>query len=243
MKIIPVIDVLDGIAVHGIRGERKQYKPLKSLLCRSFNPTEIAYAFELLGFDSLYLADLDAIIKNTVNYDIYHQIIEKTSFNLMIDAGISNIKRAQKILENGTSNIIIGSETLNSLDFVEKCVNTFGKNKIIVSIDQKGGKVLGKSQTITSLDTVSFAKKLEDLGVSQIIILELDRVGTENGSNLTPIRNILEKTELKVMVGGGIRNLQELQELSSFGVSGALIATVLHNGKVAVEDLKSAGFL
>ena len=70
MKIIPVIDVLNGIAVHGIQGERKQYKPLKSLLCRSFKPTEIAYAFELLGFDSLYLADLDAILGKSTNLEI-----------------------------------------------------------------------------------------------------------------------------------------------------------------------------
>lgn len=243
MKIIPVIDILNGIAVHGIRGERKQYKPLKSSLFRSSKPTEIAYTFELLGFNSLYLADLDAIMKNTINYDIYQQIKEKTSLNLMIDAGISNIKKAQKVLETGTSKIIIGTETLNSLDFIEKCVNTFGENKIIVSIDQKEGKVLSKSQTITSLDAVSFAKKLEDFGVRQTIFLDLDRVGTENGSNITPIRNIIEKTELKVIVGGGIRNLQELQELSSIGVSATLVATILHNGKVTVEDLKSAGFL
>ena len=243
MKIIPVIDVLNGIAVHGIRGERQQYKPLKSLLCSSFKPTDIAYAFKLLGFDSLYLADLDAIIRNTVNYDMYQQITEKTSLNLMIDAGISNIKRTQKVLETGTSKIIIGSETLKSLDFVEKCVNTFGEDKILVSVDQKGGKLLGTTQTITSLDPVSFAKKLEGLGVRKIILLELDRVGSENGTNLTLIRNVLEKTELKLIVGGGIRNMQEIQELSSLGVSGALIATVLNNGKVAVEDLKSAGFL
>jgi phosphoribosylformimino-5-aminoimidazole carboxamide ribotide isomerase len=243
MKIIPVIDVLNGIAVHGIQGERKQYKPLKSLLCRSFKPTEIAYAFELLGFDSLYLADLDAIMKNTVNYNIYQQITEKTSLNLMIDAGISNIKKTKKVLETGTSKIIIGSETLNSLDFVEKCVNAFGENKIVVSVDQKGGKLLGSSQTITSLDAVSFAKKIEDLGIRQIILLELDRVGTEDGTNFNLIRNVLEKTELNVIVGGGIRNLQEIRELSSLGVSGALVATALHNRKVAVEDLKSAGFL
>ena len=243
MKIIPVIDVLNGIAVHGVRGERKQYKPLKSLLCSSYKPTEIAYTFELLGFDSLYLADLDAIMKNIVNYSIYQQITEKTSLNLMIDAGISNIKKTEKVLKTGTSRIIIGSETLKGLDFVEKCVNAFGENKIVVSVDQKGGKLLGKSQTITSLDAVSFAKKLEDLGIHQIILLELDRVGTENGTNLILIRNILEKTKLKVIVGGGIRNLQEIKELSSLGVSGALVATILHNGKVSVEDLKSEGFL
>jgi len=71
MKIIPVIDVLNGIAVHGVRGERKRYQPLKSLLCKSADPIEIASAFESLGFSSLYLADLDAILGKTANFNVY----------------------------------------------------------------------------------------------------------------------------------------------------------------------------
>jgi phosphoribosylformimino-5-aminoimidazole carboxamide ribotide isomerase len=243
MKIIPVIDVLNGIAVHGIRGERKHYQPLKSLLCNSSDPTEIASAFESLGFSSLYLADLDAIMNNSPNYDIYRQITEKTSLDLMVDAGTSDIKKAQKVLETGVSQVVVGSETLTSLDFVKTAVNTFGENKVVVSIDQKGGKLLSASESIASLDAVSFAKKLADLGVHHVILLELDRVGTEHGTNFGLMKTILETTGLEVLVGGGIQNLQELKELRAVGVSGSLVATVLHNGKVSVDNLMSAGFL
>ncbi len=57
------------------------------------------------------------------------------------------------------------------------------------------------------------------------------------------MRNILEKSGVEVLVGGGIRSLQELEELRKLGVSGALVATVLHNGKLEVDELKSANFL
>ena len=46
MKVIPVIDILNGIAVHGIRGERKKYQPIKSVLTKSAEPVEVAAAFE-----------------------------------------------------------------------------------------------------------------------------------------------------------------------------------------------------
>jgi phosphoribosylformimino-5-aminoimidazole carboxamide ribotide isomerase len=93
------------------------------------------------------------------------------------------------------------------------------------------------------LDAVSFAKKLEGLGVCQVILLELDRVGTEHGTNFSLMNTILETTNLDVIVGGGIQSIQEMEDLRDVGISGALVATVLHNGKVTVETLKSTGFL
>ncbi len=243
MKIIPVIDFLNGVAVHGIRGERKHYQPLKSTLCKSVDPVDIALAFESLGFSGLYLADLDAILGKSANFSIYRQIMSQTRLDLMVDAGTSDIANAEKVLDTGVTKIVVGSETLSSLDFVSQAVRAFGEDKVVVSIDRKEGKVLSASEAIASMDAVSFAQKLAGVGVRQIILLDLDRVGTEHGTNLILMRNILEKSGVEVLVGGGIRSLQELEELRKLGVSGALVATVLHNGKLAVDELKSANFL
>jgi len=243
MKVIPVIDVLNGVAVHGIRGERERYQPLKSTLCRSADPLDIALTFESLGFSSLYLADLDAILGKSANFNIYRQIMTQTRLDLMVDAGIADITKAKKVLATEVSKIVIGSETLNSLDFLGQAVKAFGEDKVVVSIDMKKGKVLSVLEAIASMDAVSFAQKLRKIGVNQIIFLDLDRVGTEHGINLALLRSVLEKTGVEVLVGGGIRSLQELEELRKLGVSGALVATILHNGKLEVDELKSAGFL
>jgi phosphoribosylformimino-5-aminoimidazole carboxamide ribotide isomerase len=243
LKIIPVIDVLNGIAVHGIRGERKKYQPLRSILCKSSDPLDLAVTFESLGFKSLYLADLDAILENATNFGLYKHIVAKTSLELMVDAGTADVGKAKKVLESGVTKIIIGTETLRSLDFLDQAVEAFGEDKIIVSIDLKEGKMLSLSDEVKSMDVAFFAQKLEDIGVSQIILLDLSRVGTEHGINFAVLENILEKTSLDVLVGGGIKGVKELKELRRVGVSGALIATVLHNGKLKVDELKSNAFL
>jgi phosphoribosylformimino-5-aminoimidazole carboxamide ribotide isomerase len=243
MKIIPVIDVLNGIAVHGIKGERKRYQPLKSILCSSSEPVELASVFESLGFNALYLADLDAILGKSANFNIYNQIIAKTSLDLMVDAGVSDIATAEEVLEAGVSKIVIGTETLDRLDFVSHAVNTFDNDRIVISIDQKGGKILSLSDSIISMDVLSITKKLVDLGVNQIILLDLDRVGTEYGANQELLRNILDVIKVDLLVGGGITSLQELKELKTLGIYGALVATVLHKGKLTIDELKSAGFL
>lgn len=243
MKIIPVIDVLNGVAIHGIRGERERYQPLKSALCRSADPLDIALTFESLGFSSLYLADLDAILGKSANFSVYRQIMTETRLDLMVDAGIADITRAEEVLATEVSKIVVGSETLESLDFLGQAVKAFGEDKVVVSIDLKEGKVLSVSEAIASMDAVSFAQELGKIGVDQVILLDLGRVGTEQGINLALLRSVLDKTGVEVLVGGGIRSLQELEELRKLGISGALIATILHNGKLQVDELKSANLL
>lgn len=243
MKIIPVIDILNGIVVHGKKGKRKQYMPLKSLLSRSVNPIEIARIFKKIGFNDLYLADLDSIMGNSANFKIYTQILKKSNQNLMVDAGISDITKAERVIETGVSKIIIGSETLNNLDFVKKSIKKFGQNRIIVSVDIKEGKLLSNSKKINFMSINQFIQRIEKLGIKKIILLDLDLVGTQSGINFELIKKILKMTKMKIIVGGGIKDIQELEMLRKFGIYGVLIASVLHNENNAMDELKNLGFL
>src|SRR3990170_873315 len=105
MKIIPVLDILNGVAVHAVRGERQNYKPLKSVLCASADPVEVARVFKQLSFAELYLADLDAISRNQPNLSIINQIAKTTGLRLMVDAGVTDLKRAEELLSNHVSKV------------------------------------------------------------------------------------------------------------------------------------------
>lgn len=243
LKVIPVVDVLNGVAVHAMRGERRRYLPLRSVLCDAVDPVDVALTFATLGFGSLYLADLDAILGESPNLALYQRIKAKACLDFMVDAGISEVVEARKLLKRGVSNVVIGTETLRGLDFVNQAVKSFGTTQVVVSIDLKRGKVMSVSENVRSMNPVSLAQTLEEIGVKQVILLDLDRVGTERGANVDVLKKVLKKTNIKVLVGGGIRNLQDLENLRKLGVSGALVATALHNGKLEVDKLKSAGFV
>jgi phosphoribosylformimino-5-aminoimidazole carboxamide ribotide isomerase len=243
MKVIPVVDVLNGAAVHGVRGERTRYQPLKSVVCKSTDPLKLALAFESLGFTELYLADLDAILGKPANLNVFRRIVAETGLDLMVDAGTGDFTGAKKVLATGASKVVVGSETLERLDFLGQAVKSFGEDRVVVSVDLKDGKVLGASESVASLDAVSFVQELGNVGVTTIILLDLTRVGTEQGINRALLKNILDQTRVEVLVGGGVRSLQELEELQKLGVSGALVATILHNGKLKVDELRSANLL
>ncbi len=243
MKVIPVLDVLNGLAVHAIRGQRENYRPLRSVFFPSSDPVTIASLFKSVGFDSLYLADLDAIQGGASNTALYNRIKTKAKIDLMIDAGISDIDKADKVLKAGVSKIVVGTETLSDLAFVNQSVKSFGEQRVIVSIDLKEGKLLSISDAIRSMKPLALSIELDKIGVTTVIVLDLARVGAESGVDESLMKAILERTQLEVFVGGGIRNIEDLVDLKRIGVSGALVATALHTGNLTVEKLKSASFM
>ncbi len=243
MKIIPVIDILNGTAVHAVRGIRSEYKPLQSLLSQSSDPTEVAKAFKTIGFGELYIADLDAIIDCTTDFGRLKQIADETGLTLMVDAGITSITRAEKLLQNGVSKLIIGTETLQSTAFVAEALEHFGGDRVVLSLDLKGGKVLTAQGFCGSAEPLQLLREFKVMGVSQVIVLDLDRVGSGEGVDVDFLKKVIAEVGVDVCVGGGVRSANDLIELKRLGVSGALLATALHTGKIAVADLKREGFL
>ncbi len=242
LKVIPVIDILNGLVVHAVKGERSQYKPLQSSLVNSTQPMEVAKALHAWGFNELYIADLDAIIDCTNDFNTLNQIAQ-TGQTLMVDAGITSVDRAQKLLDSGVSKLIVGTETLESMAFVEEAVKHFGGDSVVVSLDLKNGKLLAKEGFDGSGNPLSLVQKFEDMGVEGVIVLDLARVGSGLGVDTALIEEMIEETMVDVYVGGGVRGMDDLVELRSLGVEGVLVATALHSGKISIADLKKEGFL
>jgi phosphoribosylformimino-5-aminoimidazole carboxamide ribotide isomerase len=243
LKIIPVIDVLGGIVVHAVRGRRKEYHPLKSILCASTDPVDVAAALKALGFGELYLADLDAITGGHPNFSLFKRIADKTGLELMVDAGITNLKAAKKVLKNRVSKVVIGTETLPNISFVAEAVEFFGSEKVAVSLDLMGNKIISGFELGTLAEPMALLREFQDMSVSQIIVLDLTKVGSREGVNLSFLREVLRNIKARVFVGGGVRNVKDLVELKDIGVFGVLVATALHSGKISPEGLKQAGLL
>jgi phosphoribosylformimino-5-aminoimidazole carboxamide ribotide isomerase len=238
MKLIPAIDIIDGVVVHAIRGERHAYQPLNSILVNSARPLDVVEKFKTLGFNEIYLADLNAIMGNGNNFNILQQSAKTIGLQLMIDAGTNTLERAEELLSYGLSKVILGTETLSSLSFVKKAIDCIGTHKIIVSLDLKQGKVLSKSGAIRVKSPLSVAAELQECGVSKLIVLDLARVGSEEGVDFPLLKSLIDKLNVEVLVGGGVRDIADLKALEKIGISGVLLASTLHSGKISMDQIK-----
>jgi phosphoribosylformimino-5-aminoimidazole carboxamide ribotide isomerase len=205
---------------------------------------DVAVELRALGFGELYLADLDAITGKQANFALFKRIADKTGFELMVDAGIADVHRAERVLASNVSRVVIGTETLPSLDFVRKVVELFGNKRVVVSLDLMGDKVIGRFELGALKDYRVLLRRFQEAaGVSQIIVLDLARVGSGEGVNLPFLKEVLRTFTGKVFVGGGVRDVGDLLELKELGVFGVLVATALHSGKISLEELRHAELL
>ncbi len=190
-----------------------------------------------MGFEELYVADLDAIIDCSDNFEVFRQIAEATGLGLMVDAGITNLERAEKLLESGVSKLVIGTETLQSKSFVAEAVRRFGSEHVIISLDLKGNDVLVGKGFDDCIEPICLLKEFKEMGVREVIVLDLTRVGSGEGVNTDFLKEAMQ-VGLEVYVGGGVRNLEDLLELKQLGVSAVLVASALHYGKLSIRELK-----
>jgi phosphoribosylformimino-5-aminoimidazole carboxamide ribotide isomerase len=238
LKVVPVIDILDGLAVHAVKGLRRNYKPVKSVLTASADPVKVAIAFKKLGFKELYVADLNAIMGDNDNFSIIKRIAGATRLQLIVDAGVNDLKKAGQVIRHGASKVIIGTETLCSINFIAEAIDTLGTKYVITSLDIKNGQLLSKLDPGKFSNPIEALRMFQRMGLTQAILLDLARVGSEEGVDLAFLKKILESVDIDVFVGGGIRDINDLVNLKELGVFGALLATSLHSGKIKMKDLR-----
>lgn len=224
IQIIPVLDLMSGMAVSGKSGNRDTYKPLKSAYSSSPDPVEIASVLKRNGAQQIYIADLDAIEKKGSNLDLVQKI--NHIMPVMLDWGVKDLLSFEFALEFA-SKIIVATETLKSLDELQAIFDKFPKDRIVVSVDIKNGKLLAPEMDI-SLDL--FKEHLRELNPSQIILLDISKVGTHEGFNMSLIDEFADFND-SLMLGGGIIP-SEIKSLDEKGIKSVLVGSALHKGEI-----------
>lgn len=69
------------------------------------------------------------------------------------------------------------------------------------------------------------ALKFEKLGFKNLHIVDLDRTLDSRNSNLSVIKEIVKNTSLKIQVGGGLRTLEDIEEVLNLGVENIVMGT------------------
>ena len=234
MQIIPVIDLLNGVVVHAKRGQRQQYQPIQSLLTASSAPLDIVAALlELYPFQTLYIADLDAICNTGNNAAVIEAISQAhPKLTIWLDCGIGQMN-ARQLYIGGNIRPVVGSENILSLQDY-RMISYACQSKHVLSLDYSTSSAMGISELH---DAARFWP-------DDTICMTLNAVGSNQGVDFERLNaliklNAARKSPSRLYAAGGVRNLGDLQALASMGLASALVATALHNGKLSTTDIAS----
>jgi len=84
-------------------------------------------------------------------------------------------------------------------------------------------------QTVYEKSPLEQAKLFEDKGFKFLHIVDLDRTIDKEKSNLQTIKKIVQNTNLRVQVGGGLRTKDTIKEVIDLGVENAVLGTAAVN--------------
>lgn len=241
MRIIPVIDLKDGLAVHAVKGERQAYQPLKSALLDTAYPLDVANAYrQRLGLREAYIADLDAILHARPQLELIADLSRESGLELMVDAGIHDQENVRELLSIGASKVIIGAETLTAWRELQDIQGVVPGEKLVFSLDMRAGELFSSCPELSALSPLEAIQRLHDSGWQEIILLDLARVGTQSGVDRALIDEARKRfPQLKLLVGGGIRDIDDLKNMKASGVSGVLVATILHLGLLGHDQISA----
>ncbi|MGZ7070603.1 MAG: HisA/HisF family protein [Methanobacterium sp.] len=226
--IIPVLDLKDGKAVSGKSGARETYKPLKTIFHESSSPCKIAKALSDRGASRIYVADLDSIEGTGSNFHIIKDINEH-HVSVTLDCGVGNINDVRNALKVADK-VIVATETLHNIEALSLIFDSFSKDRLVISVDIKNGKLFSKHLKINVEDLI---KKIKELNPQEIILLDISKVGLERGVNLELIKKF-QGMEKSLIIGGGIRE-HDIIQLEKIGINKFLVGTALHNGNLKVK--------
>ncbi|MEM2843697.1 MAG: HisA/HisF-related TIM barrel protein [Candidatus Bathyarchaeia archaeon] len=240
MKVIPAVDVKNGLVVWAKMGLREAYKPLESWLCPSSNLLALIKNLRREGFKEVYLADLDAISGKPKNFKLYNELSSLT--NLILDCGVESLNEIENCLNCGVFKVVLATEVMPSLDLAREALKKFGLNNIILSLDLKNGFVLSRLSDLSSLNPLECLKLFSKIGFKECLVIDVAKVGSFKGLDLNLLERI-KKEGFKVFAGGGVKSLEDLLSLKRIGVDGVLIASALHEKLISLNELKKYGFL
>lgn len=244
MRILPVLDLQCGVVVRGVRGRRSEYRPLQSVLCASCRPLDVALALRgRFGFQDLYLADLDAIAGGPPAVALYRRLVDQ-GFRLWVDPGTSDRRAADALMSQGLAHrLVVGSETLSSVEDLRSILREWGENSILFSLDMRDLRPIARCVTWRGAPPERVLADVLAAGVDQVLLLDLARVGAGEGVGVEALaRHALAKSDPPdLYVGGGVRGPSHLHALERLGVAGVLVASALHDGRLQPADLDWPG--
>jgi len=251
VRIIPVIDLRDGRAVHGRSGDRARYRPVRSRLLGGepddlSDPLDLLAAYrERLRPERVYVADLDRIDRRGHNDELLLRMLEAApETRLLWDGGLEDAVSIAGAPSNGRIEPVIGTETLKSIEELRSLRRPGTGSRPVLSLDLAAHSVVTRSALLAPFEEEAILRRAEHLGLRSVIVLFLDRIGTGAGlprARLSRLRRAAPRSRL--IAGGGIASIDDLDFLRDAGYEAALIATALHDGTIGVEDLRRAGYL
>ncbi len=226
-----MVDLRRGEAVHGVAGNRLQYRAVASV---SGDPLAVVTAYTRFGCRRIYIADLDAIEIAAPPSPWITKIAAAvaTETQLMVDVGwrgnedspirqhIAGLAQSQPAIQ-----WIAASESARDSTTVERLAECVGPASVWLGLDYAANDWISPAMSETEWLAAG-----ERASVDGCVVLDVRSVGSHSGPTmLAKCRELAVRyPQWRLISGGGVRTPTDAHAVIDSGCEACLVATAIH---------------
>ncbi|HWW90292.1 MAG TPA: 1-(5-phosphoribosyl)-5-[(5-phosphoribosylamino)methylideneamino]imidazole-4-carboxamide isomerase [Solirubrobacteraceae bacterium] len=243
MILYPAIDILGGNAVRLERGDFDAKKVYDE------DPLSAARVWVDAGARFLHVVDLDgAKSGEPANLDQLRRIAS-LGVPVQYGGGLRTIDAFEQALEAGAARAILGTAALTDPELLEQALERHGAERVVVSVDVRGGEVAidGWTKTADVGAREMFASLIER-GVRELAYTNVDRDGMLGGLDFEELISVAKAAQRgRLIYSGGIGELADLERLAALreearleNLTGVIVGKALYEGRFTIAQANGA---
>ncbi|UBM60535.1 imidazole glycerol phosphate synthase subunit HisF [Marinilongibacter aquaticus] len=236
-RIIPCLDIKNGRTVKGTN-----FVNLRD----AGDAVELAAIYAREGADELVFLDITATVEGRKTLiELVQKVAHTINIPFTVGGGIGSVEDVSALLNAGADKISINSSAVRNPDLIGELALEFGSQCIVVAIDTKfvDGKHIVHThggRKPTALETIAWAKEVEERGAGEILLTSMDSDGTKDGFDLELTGIVSGNAGIPVIASGGAGTMAHFEDVFTKGKADAgLAASIFHFKEIAIPDLKA----
>ncbi|MET0226170.1 MAG: imidazole glycerol phosphate synthase subunit HisF [Dokdonella sp.] len=244
-RLIPCLDVADGVVVKGVRF--RDHRVVGDIV-------ELARRYAAEGADELVFYDITASPEQrSVDPAWVERVACELDIPFCVAGGIRSIGDAESVLAAGADKVSVNSPALARPQLIDELAARFGSQCIVVGIDAEGAandasqaswRVIANSGKVDAAgdsgrELIGWVHEVADRGAGEIVLNSIRSDGVRAGYAHAQLAAVRAATTLPLVASGGAGTREHFAEVFEYGgVDAALAASVFHSGEIHIGDLK-----
>jgi imidazole glycerol phosphate synthase glutamine amidotransferase subunit len=238
-RIIPCLDVSGGRIVKGVR-----FQGLRD----AGDPAERAAAYAAQGADELVLLDVSATAEaRAAAADTVAAVRAALPVPLTVGGGLRRVDDAARLLAAGADKVAVNTAAVDDPALLTALADRFGSQCVVLALDaarREDGPgfevVTHAGRRRTGLDAAAWAAEAARRGAGELLLTSWDRDGTGEGYDLELISAVRAAAAVPLIASGGAHGPAQMAEALGAGADAVLAASLFHDGRLTVGQVKTA---